>query len=545
MSFEIRRYERATIFIVLILIVSGVVFRFYNITENQFVYYDEGMWLNYNRDLVNNIERNPPQTFQDFINYINISFHASLQTGKALWAFIAQLRGLTLGADAWYFTRLISAIFGSLTLLITFLFVRKYTNSKYIALLSTVLLAVLPSHIYYSRLGLQEAFSSFCFIFGIYYYVCPKKIHWKSFLSAVLLACVFFANYRMIIIPVFTLFVECYEGFLRKRIFDPRKYLYHTLTFLGCVFLIGSIDQGANTYVTFGWMFHQTNLSKGTFDFINLFSYPYYLFRLESLFFGLAFFANIYYVVKHRWDRCLPFLLVCVLMIIFSFGQEKGVRYLTSVMPLMAWAVAYILYDLLRLNKGNSYQWGVLLFIALLFGNHLMKDIRIINFRSDYQLSMEDLIDHDPDVKVISSQHMIQKLYVVEPKNVIAPVSDHRFLIAMYGLGYRYLILGPQSYVSFTEDGLRFSQKLTKFFHFLENNVPPTKVYPHFNQHLLERFVFEHNENLVRSRNFLKANNKGEFGQLRVYDLTRCLYAIQKGLNLFQNQASKENVEQK
>ena len=504
----------------------GIFVRFYQITQNQFVYYDEGMWLGANREFVAAVTYNPPHTFNELVKILQINLKLSLATAKALWLFLLNLRGFWGGVGAWYFPRMISAILGSLTLVMTFFLAKRLSQSWVIGWAALALLAILPSHVYYSRLGLQEALSTFCFIAGLYLYLFPRLFHYQTFCSALILSLAFLANYRMIIIPILIGFTEVFISLAEKTKIDLRKYIWHTLTFFAVIFLIGSLNQGSNTHITFAWMFHQGDLAQGQFDPFNFLSYPYYLFRLESVLFGLLFFGNIYFFVKRKWTKLFPFALVCFQMLLFSFAQEKGVRYLCNTMPLMAIAVSLIIADLWQDYKALFSRWIIVGLGALLIMNHLAKANAIIHFHTDYESSMQDLLTIKRDVKVLSTQSMIQKLFVPQDKNVIDPPTQTQYLMALYAKGYHYLIIDPQAYVSFTEDGQRFTPQLKSYLGFIQKQVKPIKIYPHFNPALLERFVLEHNENLRRSLTFLSHNQRGQLGALRVYDLRECLLLL-------------------
>ncbi|VAX35470.1 hypothetical protein MNBD_UNCLBAC01-744 [hydrothermal vent metagenome] len=497
----------------------GVFFRFYHITENQFIYYDEGMWLNQDRSFVTLVANNPPKNFSELTKILGISAKLSLFTAKSLWTFLSHLRALTVGAEGWYFTRLISAIFGTLTLGITYLFARRYYDSRRVGLLALTLLAILPSHIYYSRLGLQEAFSTFCFTAGLYLYLFPHKIRWQTFFSAFLFSLVFFSNYRMIIIPALVGVCQLLISIGSKEKFPIQKYVVNTLTFLVIIFGVGALHEGANTQITFSWMFRQAGLAKGDFQLLNIFAYPYYLFRLESIFFGFLFFGNIYLCIQRQWHKIMPFALSCFMMALFSLSQEQGVRYLCAMMPLMVMAVAGLIIHLYENNKNLIFQCSVMAVTILMFSIQLFKSNEIIHFSSDYEPAMQMLLDENKNVKVLSTQHMIQKLYTSNEKNVAAAPHDMKYLFAYYSKGYRYLIIDPQAYISYTADNKHFTLQLKNYLELVTQKIQPIKEYAHFSPALLERFVLEHNDDLRKSLDFLKVNKDGRLGRLRVYDL--------------------------
>src|SRR3989338_7205622 len=358
-------------------------------------------------------------------------------------------------------------------------------------LLSAAVLAFLPSHVYYSRLGMQEALSTCLFVAGLYFYLFPKKVHWKTFVSALFFSMVFFSNYRMIILPVLVFLIECFVSLKDKSIIDIRKWVWHSLFFAAVVVLVGSLEGGVHTKITFEWIFFQSNLADGTFDWLNLFSYPYYIFHLESLLFGFLFFGNIFLVVKKRWDLALPFLVVILFMAIFSLPQEKGVRYLCAVMPLMAMSVVGVLKYLMESFKQGKAVVYVLRGLLLIW--HSVKVYEIIQFKSAYKLSVEDILNKDKTAGVLSSQPLLQKLYMADRNKVTAIPKNLKYFIVLYRMGYRYIILDTQAYISMTQDGNRFSHQLYGYLDVLRRDVKPVKIYPHFTGQIFERFVLEHN----------------------------------------------------
>ena len=132
----------------------------------------------------------------------------------------------------------------------------------------------------------------------------------------------------------------------------------------------------------------------------------------------------------------------------------------------------------------------------------------------------------------MSTQSMVQKLFVDDARRVIEPPVSFAKFKMLYAKGYQYLFLDPQAYVSFTDDGWRFTPRLKGYLGFIHDFVKPIRIYPHFNKALLERFVLEHNENLERSLVFLTQNPRHEpRGALFVYDVKECLAAIEQAVS--------------
>ena len=521
MSELIRNKRTRNILLVLagLFISFGVLFRFFDITNNDFMFYDEGYYLNYNRLVMYIIANHAPQGFGDFFNAFGAFLRTSLASAKALWFLVVNSRVYFAGFDAWYFPRVVSALSGTLTLFVLFFFARRFYENRAVAWLSVVILAVYPSHVFYSRLGLQEALSTLLVLSGFFLYVIPARFGARAVLSALAFAAAFFTNYRLIILPVFYLFTEAWLSFCDKRPFNIRKLVWVTTAFYSFVFLVGSLDGGKNTYITFGWMFHQAHLAKQQFHWINFFSFPYYLFRLDNWILGALFFGNIYLLSQKRYRAVFPFLCVCLQMLIFSFASEKGARYLCVMTPLIAMSVAHMLYVLFAEQPYNRVVWAVcgLAMISLMY----LKSWSLAKSTSDYRAAAEFILSKGKQVKFVSTQNYIQNLYVPDPERVLPCPAKFEGLFYLASQGYRYLVLCPQAYVSLADNNERFHPRLTGFLEFVRTRIKPLKVYPHFNDVLLERFVFDHNEQLLRSIRFLSQAHTQGYGELRIYDLSQ------------------------
>lgn len=505
-------------------VILGLALRFYRITDNSFVFYDEGMWLLQGHELVEAMPHAGPETRG---RLIEAAFHLALRTGKALWAFLCLLRGFFVGAEGYYFPRLLSAVFGSLTIGLVFLFARRLYSSTAVAVLSMALLAVMPTHIFYSRLALQEAFTAFFFLLGMYAYLFARGISVRIFLAGICFAAVFFVNYRMIIIPFFLGCAELYWSLSAGRRPAWGKWLCCTGMFLALVFGIGALDGAANLRVTFGWMFHQSELARGTFALLNLFSYPYYMWTFEGAVFASAFWANGYLLWRRRWPEAFAFVLVLVFMGVFTLPQEKGVRYLTSALPFMAMAVAGVTWRMYADFPRKAIRAALVTAMVILFAGQLWAGFHIAGFTNDYRTAIADMRTRQPGAKFVSTQSMIQKLYVEDTKDVTEFRYHLPYLTYLRAQGVRYLVVGPQAYVSYTPDDLRFQKELKGFLQFIAENVEPEAEYTHFDKRQLRRFVLEHNEHLGRSLAFLGAAEENGYGNLRVYDLNKALTIIQ------------------
>src|SRR5579864_7101482 len=101
--------------IICLIILTGISLRLYHISDNQFLFYDEGMYLGQNRAFLNLVANNPPHNFHELGIILSLMFKIALSTAKALWFFILNLRVFVLGPEAWFFARWVSAISGLAT----------------------------------------------------------------------------------------------------------------------------------------------------------------------------------------------------------------------------------------------------------------------------------------------------------------------------------------------------------------------------------------------------------------------------------------------
>lgn len=508
-------------------VLMGMGLRAYRITQNDFIFFDEGYYLNdERRDYVDYVVRHKPRNFTEFVRLVYSDWQIALASGKPLWLFLTNLRVFFGGEKSWYCPRVLSAISGCLTLPVVYLFAKRYFNCQKTAVLSVILLAILPSHVFYSRLGLQEAFSTLCFLLGFYFYVFPRELNLRSFLSAVFFVLAYLTNYRLIILPVLIAVGEGFLSFHLKERFNFRKYVWHILTFGGLIILIAIMDKSQHMQVTVPWMMHQTNMAQQEpMEWYNFFSYPYFTFRLESIFLGTLFLGNLYYMWRRKWLALLPFVLSLAQMLIFSFAEEKGARYICVVLPFIAMAAAALAVALSQEHKGHLSRLLLSVFMVLTIGTLLMKSWIIARFKSDYRPAMEYMMREDRDVKLVTSQKWVMNLYTPALEHVRELPHRLHYLLSFYGHGFKYLVIDPQAYVSWTKGQVRFYPELEDYLGFVTSFVKPRKVFDHLNRVMLERFVFEHNENLKRSLDFLASDHK-EFGTIRIYDIEECLRHI-------------------
>jgi len=505
-----------------VLVLIGMAIRLYHITANQFLFYDEGMYIGYNRAFLDLVANNPAHNLGELAIILGLILKAALSTPKALWFLILNLRVFILGTEAWYFARLVSAISGLATVVLIYFWALRFLQSKRIAVLSALTLLLLPSHVFYSRLGMQESFSTVLFLSAIFLYMLNSRLSWSFFVSAFLLACVYLTNYRMIIGPVFIALIEGFHALDGKAPFSFKsikwqKIAIYAAVFYGVVFLVGCLFGGINLYVNFAWMFHQAQDAGGKFNPINFLSYPYYTFSLEGFFFACFFWWNLALIKEKKYAKLLPFGMVALQMLGFSLAAEKGARYLCVVLPFMAVAAAVAIDDCWERFK--NYRTWIATAVGLGLCMMIYFSVSLSLATTDYENAVHFVTDNDPDAVIVTTQPLVEALYMQDEHRIVPCPNDLQSLIDLYKKGARYLILDPQAYISWDVNGRRFSPPLYDFLETALKQVHPLQVFPHLNKILLKRFVLDHNEQILDSIHFLSNNPNDDYGKIRLYDL--------------------------
>lgn len=504
-----------------LLAIIAIWLRCYNITANEFVFYDEGMYLVENRKLLHLIEANPARNLGELMAILGVLVKSALSTAKAFWFFLLNLRVFVWGADAWSFARIISMLSGFATLAIVYVFAKRLFNSKHIAILSVAILAVLPSHVFYSRLGMQESLSTLFFLLGIYVYVFAKGLSWRPFIVALLLALTFFCNYRMIIAPLFLCVIEGYRFVFLKQRIDWQRWGATVITFAIIVAIVGSLYDGANRFVTFGWMGHQAQDASGKFDMFKFLSFPLNTFVLEGFLIGAFFWHALAQACQRQWARLLPAVLVLTQMAIFSVAADQGARYLCVVLPFFAISCAQAMESLLNQQGLRARIFQVFAVGAFVF--MVVQSYTLAMNRPGYEAAVNFIKQNDPQAKIISTQPLLAQLYVSNPDDIQSCPKDVNGLMALVNQGYYYLMIDPQAAISWSRDDIKFNQHLLPF---LEDIRSTGAIFTtaHFNQSTLIRFVLDHNEHLSDSWRYISNHPHGAV--MEVYDLRQALQKL-------------------
>ena len=534
---------RSFITVCLFFLIAGCVFRLWHITQSDFVFYDEGFYLNHNRALGEMIAAHQPMDMANLKRAFEIYARTCLASGKSLWFFLADARIFFGRVHEWFWARVMAALFGILTIFLTYGFAARFFRCRWTAWLSAVVLSVLPSHVFYSRLGMQEALSTFLVLLGFYFYLFPRRFSFRTFAAGFIFGLAFFSNYRLIMLPALILSAEYWMSRTERRGFDWRKWIWVNITFAVMAFGVGGVlFGGINTFIIFAWVFHQQNLASAQFHWLNVLSYPYYVIRLEHWTFAVLLFSGVVSLIRHRHRReWLPLVLAMIQMLIFSLPEEKGARYLCVMYPFMAMSVAYTAVRVFRYlrNPRHRVVWGAVIVGMLMMLTRVSSQMAMIG--SDYRTCAGFLTARNPGVKFLSTQKYVQDLFVSDRDQVRDVPRRFSRLVEEFSNGYEYLVLGPQAYMSLTPGARRFALKLDGPYEMLLQRIEPLKTYDHFDRVMLERFVLEHSSNLLDSTEFLRHAQAKGFGRLRVYDLKFCVPLMMEAAARYQQRTGGAN----
>lgn len=512
----------------LFLIACGVILRLYRITDNNFFYYDTGMFLNTGRALFAPYVGDATHGAAGFLSLLGHWLTFIFQTDRPVWQAIVDARGLWGGLEAWGYIRLVSAVAGLATLVVTYTFASRFFGSRMIALGSAALLAVLPGHVFYSRVGMAESVTTFFYMMGFYFYMFPRVLGPRTFLAGLFFVCAFFSNYRLFILPALVACVELFLAFAEHRYPDVKKWACQMAVFTAFVLVAVLMPGGAYYHIASSWIMHQFGLAKAHFDWFNVLSYPYMFFRLETPLFAGLFFASFWLVIKKKWDVLMPLFIAVLQIGIFTFSSDKASRYIAAIQPFMAMTVAFLLVHFMRDGASRQIKNGAMILAALTGLMLFYKASALPQANSAYADAVNYIDQVDPASGIVATQPQVINLFVKNIRRVVpCPAINDAIFMKLPQSGYRYLVLDPQAYVSWTKNQVNFSGELAGAPGFFDTQVPPEKTFPHMNRAMFERFAFEHNQSLRGVLSYVNRGGEHE-GTVRVYNIPRGFQSLQK-----------------
>lgn len=151
--------DRTRLFLLIAIFAIAFFLRFYRLGEIPNGLYQDETAIGYNAFSL--LETGRDEYGKSFPLYFKSFGDYKLPVYVYLTAFSIKIFGLSA-----FGVRLSSALFGFLTVIVLYFFVRKLTNNERLAVFSTALLSVNPWHLHYSRATFEVSISLFLFLLG-------------------------------------------------------------------------------------------------------------------------------------------------------------------------------------------------------------------------------------------------------------------------------------------------------------------------------------------------------------------------------------------
>lgn len=373
-----------------------------------------------------------------------------------------------------------SAVFGVLTVILLFYILSKITN-LFLSFIITLLLAVSPYHIGFSREGLTVTFSSFLLLAGIYLYtrfLQSNNIR-QLYFCGLTLGFGFLCHYNIApFIFVFFAYEICYSFLKRNSIKRILSLFIFTLLplfvidiFTRLVKLYGIMQhiKMIEKYSPYFNMLHRQflDVNSGCTDiYESTFYYFKNLLYHEGLISSILLIISLLFILRRgiKADSGVGYFLISVFLLpffyFFKLQHTITDRAMLSFIPLCYFIIGYGLKDL---NKHKIIFTSAV--IIAIFSNGA-RSIDYFNYRSNFEQVVNYMKQHK-GVKHVSSVWPISRLYAGR-KNVVnhaeAPYSDKltplrkiiyqinpvsvEKLKFLYNSGYNYLLLNIPPSVS-------------------------------------------------------------------------------------------------
>ncbi len=488
--------KRTGFLLVLILILGGIL-RFHDVDQRGPSFFDdgiytlEGQWIHSLPKALKtafNMKTEEMRLRQDLYSFEEQAarFQEDLEGEPPVWgrpgfSLLTALCMSILGPKV-YATNVVSALFGTLSILCVFLLGRAMFNQE-VGLLAALLMAISGYHLVYSVTGLADGSAMFFALLGFYFYYRSKvaEREGRGFLWTLLagLGCglAFTVHDRMLYV-LLVLFLNEGIEYLRER--DQFRQRVKKVAWLGGAFSLPLVLFEVPYYLGMVVLRHfgealpfrtyfEELLTHHIFNFFDFFTvslldvskfpefqdagsrlwnfvtYPYLFFRFDGVVLCLLFVAGILAAARQRkYEDWLLLLWLTVPFFLFSTGLSTNVRYALVFMPavfVIAGRSILLLESYLPRMKLNGRPMGRLFIVAsvlvvLLSGWVASREIR--EMRCAYAEPVAFLEEHGP--KHISLQYPVTKAYM-GPENVKSPPFTMEQLEEYYQEGYRYYLV--------------------------------------------------------------------------------------------------------
>lgn len=476
----------------------ATVLRFYRITEQGFLYWDEGMYMN-EAKFYASVFHHIPFVWKQIIGGVNVdAITATLDgwppsAGKPLHGLIIFIFSLIIGLQD-YTGQVTSAVFSVGTMLLLFYAIFKYDNVV-TALVTLCIIACSPHNIMFARSAFAEMDSIFFYVLSLLLYMRSyedKKHELRNLMFAgIVFAISLTTNFRwFMLIPTFVFFDvfiyarTMHNGWMRvvKRLLCLYVGAMVLVLCIDCPYIVigktialpsrfSSFHEQLVFYVrTIAFAGHKTGLFCWRFLYMQLYMHFVGVLQCVCVLCGTLFVLKNTKVYFVRMAAIIFWFLLIGLSLVKN-GQFA--RYNSVMYPFGAYIAACGIVGLARrISASQKVQRGVVVvLVCLLAGRGLVYAQKFVFVQSGYREAMQYLQEHGGE-KHLSPTNSVSEFYF--GRNV--PNLLHRrkedFLRAMESDDYKYLLVDYAQYY------VRNHVGVTPLYRFLSEQCTPVKIIP-------------------------------------------------------------------
>ncbi len=517
--------NKSTLIPLFLILFVSLFLRIYGLNQQGLTFIDEGTFI-YRAKTFQLLAEHSHNPIQQPANYAD---------KKILW-LLSVMAVLSLTDGSTIAVQLFSVLLGLLSILFTFVVAQKIYGSREIGLLSAAVLGVSNLHIFYSRLAMPEMLNSFWVLLMVLFYLnamAKEKSGRWAFASGVMMSFSFLTNvFRAGLMPIALLFMNFGIGLPKtfKTNKDKTRWgLYLLTAVLSTVVLVFGLWQVLKIQGI--WLSPYADAVKsyiGQHSSV-VFSWPSFLYALSYIFFtegkhyAVVFFWGLFFI-RGRYSTLLPLLIIGPYVLAWAFVDEKAIRALTPVLPFIAMYAAVTIYNIYGLFKPRS-RLLLMAAIGLLIVGQLVGLRKIYTFRSDLLPAIEYIKQKNAGARVLTTNQPIALAHDFDFHRYAQLTQQTEEEVRILNRqGFNYLITDFVKYAVSSvngSDGIHMNPFVMK----VEKNCIPLKTFPHFNEGLQRWMLMEVNQ-YAGDVIWLDHHITNQTGQLRVYDLDRCLEKI-------------------
>lgn len=538
--------------IIILIITIAAFLRFYNLNNIGPIFYDEGQYISesvYVKDILiwssNLVSKLPFSNEKAKLIDQNVrSFKTmgqALKTGRPVHNLITTT-GLFLMPQKLIGGNFILAGIGVVNILLTYLLAYKITSSRFQALIAAAILAVLPLHIFYSRLVMAEVDSQFFFLIALIFYILRVTKNKRRYfiLTAIFIVIALMTNGDRIAF-LSPLIVEVI-AFQKKALKNILIFIF--LLILGIffaelpyhlAFLLTHnyyIPITNPTYIEQQlWIMARLGGFGARISLLSFFSYPYMIINTTGyLFFILAFIGIINSLRSSNRSLRMITWFILITYIFQSIHALQALRATSAILPLLAIEAAVGISFIYKLLYKFSFRYLVrsLLIVCLLlfiFGELLINAIPVIKYKSTYPNLISFLKTNQAKTIVTTDQTITNALAPgIDAINYQVTLGNNN-LLPLSSKKPDFIVLSFQKYTIPTK-ALDLTLNLDTTTKLIEKNCQPIYYTKQFNNpEVIKFFAFEHNSHINKTYEFL--NNLNNFdNNIKVYSYKTCMNKI-------------------